>query len=107
MSWATLQQARRWWPESATLPDDLLGDLLESSTYRCQVFTESDPASPGPVPLAWAMASVLDARDVHAARLSDGADPGAIMAGDYVLRPRPLSVQVRGLLRPPRPAVAR
>lgn len=104
--WASLDEARRWWPESAAIADDTLSDLLDAAAETCARFAGAD-VTVTPVPISRRMANVYQARDVYAARQADATGDVTAFAGEYLIRPRAMSAQVRGLLRPPRGAVAR
>lgn len=107
-AWASLTDARRYWPESVTVPDDTLAELLASSTERLAAYAPALLLGEA-VPTRYAHANVLDARDLYAARLVTGADgdPQLLAEGYAVRLRRGPSQQVRELLRPTRPAVAR
>lgn len=101
MSLATLVDARLLWPDADTLSDELLQQLLDVATERCEAYLPETLLDPYPVviPLPWSTACILDARDVWTASRRDG---DVIGFDTYAVRVRPLSDTVKGLLRPRR-----
>jgi hypothetical protein len=102
-SWATPAQAARHWPDSATLDPTRLTELLDAATSACRAYAleQTDLAAPvvdpSPIPTAWTIATVYQAREVYASAIRDG---DLIGAGDVAYRSRPLTPTVLQLLRP-------
>lgn len=96
MAWATRDQARAHWPDSASIPDATLDTLLDVATIRGQSY--APPLDdPGVVPANYMLGCVYDAREVYAAGQREG---DVIGIGDYAIRARPLTGTVRTLYRP-------
>lgn len=94
-SWAAVADAHRWWVDSANLPDDDVTALLAAATQTCAAYS---PPVDKPEE-RHVIAVVFHARDLWNARqdLQGPAD------GFYPTGPtRPMSAQVRQLLRPNR-----
>lgn len=106
-AWANAADAARLWPESATLDPATLGELLDTAQHRLTAYAPELGAGE-PAPPTYTHAVILDARDLWAARIVTGDASDALLAEGYTLRlRRGPSHQVRELLRPTRPAVAR
>ena len=96
MTWATLEQARKIWPD-APASDEILTSLLEDAHTACVAYA---PAlySGDPVPAGYWRAEVLQARELWAAARRDGDLIG--LTDTYAVRARSLTDAVRALLRP-------
>lgn len=94
-AWATLDEARRDWPD-APADDVLLTDLLDVARVKVASFGPAldDPDAP---PDGWSYAQVLTARDVWQAARRQG---DLIGFDTYAVRVRPLLADVQGIVRP-------
>jgi len=93
MAWATLDEARAHWPDSASLDDSTLSVLLEVATQQCELYAPLLV----PEPDRYMIAVIYQAREVYTAGQRDG---DVIGIGDYAIRARPLTSTVKSLLRP-------
>jgi len=98
-TWATLETARRAWPDAPSgTPDDddLLTQLLEIARDKVLTFGPllADPDAP---PDGWDYAQTLAARDVWQAARRDGDFIGF---DTYAIRVRPLSADAQAIVRP-------
>ena len=97
---ATVADAHRFWPDSSSVDDDTLEQLLAASWVGCQAYAPPIPLdADGSFMSRMVVANVLDARDLWTAYRRDG---DVIGFETYAVRVRPLSATVRALLRPPR-----
>lgn len=94
--WASLETARRDWPDAPS-DDDLLTEVLTIGRAKCEAFGPAlvDPEIP---PAGWSYAQTLAARDVWQAARRDG---DLIGFESYAVRVQPLSPSVQAILRPP------
>lgn len=97
MAWADLAFARKHWADAGNLEDVVLQDLLDAAHEGCLLFA---PAHAEPVPVSFKIANVLQAREIRTSSLR--AEGDVVGVGDYALRARPLTAQVKQLLRPRR-----
>lgn len=99
--WASLVDARAVWPDAVDIPDDVLSRYLLASWEKCVAYAPTNPdGTVEPVPQRYVEANVLAARDLFTAyQRTAGSD--VIGFDTYAVRVRPLSAEVRSLLRPP------
>lgn len=100
MVWAELADARApgRWPDAATIDDQVLTDLLAVALEQCEAFLpEFGTPAPTEATPSRVLAQVLQARDIWAASRREG---DVIGFDAYAVKVRPLSSQVRALLRP-------
>ena len=95
MAWADLADARAHWPD-APADDTTLQRLLDVAT---DVLGAYAPPPGDPVPTRYALACVLQARELWGAARREGDVLGF---DTYAVRVRPLTGTVRALLRPTR-----
>lgn len=98
--WATTTDAALIWPDAATMDVAHLELLLAASEAACQAYAPA-LAVDAPVPPAWKLAVVYQAREIHQAGRRTG-DSEAIGDAGFAIRVRPLSDSVKALLRPAR-----
>jgi hypothetical protein len=104
IGWVDTEGIEGLWPDSVTLSDEDVAALLQSAYEQVAVYAPALPDAAA-VPERYRQAQLAQARDNYAAtRAGDGEVIG--FNGDYAIRVRPLSTQVKQLLRP-RPAVPR
>lgn len=101
-AWAGLDDARMLWPDAALIDDDTLTVLLAASNGDCRQYAPAAEfvAADAERQAQLTTAVVYHARDIW---IAGRADPdGNTMGPAGVFVPRPLSAQVRTMLRPPR-----
>ena len=102
--WATAADARtaELWPDAGDVSEGFLELLLEAAQETCEAYAPA-LAADAPVPARYRIAVVMHARDVWNA--SRRNPEGTMGPEDYAVQVRPLSLDVRQLLRPrdPRP----
>lgn len=102
--WVTPADARvpELWPDAAELSAEFLELILEAAQEACEAYAPA-LAVDAPVPARYRIAVVMHARDTYNATRRN--PEGTIGAEDYAVQVRPLSLDVRQLLRPrdPRP----
>lgn len=96
-AWADKLFARRHWDDAPT-DDDKLDELLDAALDAVVAFAPALPAELVDAPVAYKLAHTLHARELWNAQ--ERANDDAIVAGDFVMRARPLSTTVKQLLRP-------
>lgn len=104
IGWVDTDGLEGLWPDSVTLSDPDLAALLQAAYEQV---VEYAPALPdgAEIPERFRQGQIAQARDLYSAsRSGDGEVIG--FSGDFAIRVRPLSTQVKALLRP-RPAVPR
>lgn len=103
IGWVDTEGLEGLWPDVVTLSEADRDALLQSAYEQVVVYA---PVVIGPdVPERFRQAQIAQARDNYtASRSGDGEIIG--FNGDFAIRVRPLSTQVKALLRP-RPAVPR
>lgn len=100
---ATTAQAKAQWADATNLPDATLQELLDAAWQQCLDYLPdtvvagfaTTAASTYPT---YRLANIYAARDLWTAFRRDG---DVIGFDTYAVRVRPLSDQVRALLRPP------
>lgn len=97
MTWATIVDARRHWPDASAIDDAELQELLDTAFESCLAYA---PPYTTPVSIAFVLANIFQARDIYTAMRRD--EPDVVGVGDYAIRARPLTAQVKQLLRPDR-----
>lgn len=95
--WATPEFARRQWKD-APADDVKLDELLAAALPAVVEYAPSIPAEVVEAPTSYRLAHVLHARELWNAQ--ERANDDAIVAGDFVMRARPLTTAVKQLLRP-------
>ncbi len=104
VGWVDIDTIAGLWPDSVTLTVEDVTALLQAAYEQAVEYAPALPAG-DPVPERYRQAQNAQARDLYSAsRSGDGEVIG--FTGDYAIRVRPLSTQVKALLRP-RPAVPR
>lgn len=99
MSWATREFARSIWAD-APADDDVLDQVLSDANEQLLPFAPA-LAEDDPVPGRYARAEVYHAKDLWAAgRIQTGNDVLGFTESGYAITVRPLSTQVKALLRP-------
>lgn len=102
-TFATLPDAREYWPDSVDIDDVRLADLLAAAFPACELYAPAlgtDDVYPTNVPTAYTLAQVMQARELYQAQQRGEQD--VIGVGDYAIRSRPLIAAVKSLLRPER-----
>lgn len=94
--WASVEQARAWWPDAAGLDEEYLTTLLGAATHQCAGYAPAGTTTA--LSDSDRLAVVFQARDLHNARTAGYAPPDGLYPS---AEPRPMSLQVRQLLRPP------
>lgn len=99
--WAGLDDARMLWADAALIDDDTLTVLLAASNGDCRQYAPAVDFLTADVERQAQLtaAVVYHARDI---RIAGQADPDGNVMAPGVFVPRPLSAQVRIMLRPPR-----
>jgi hypothetical protein len=87
------------WTEAANIGATLMARLLASAESQVRAYAPK-LAEGDPVPDAYVLATVLQARDVWQASRRVG-EAVAIGDGGYAVRVRPLSDAIKQLVRPP------
>lgn len=104
VGWVDTEGIEGLWPDSVTLSPEDVAAFLQSAYEQVVVYAPALPDA-AVVPERYRQGQLAQARDNYAAtRSGDGEVIG--FNGDYAIRVRPLSTQVKQLLRP-RPAVPR
>jgi len=104
IGWVDTEGIAGLWPDSVTLEEVDVEAFLRSAYEQVVVYAPALPDG-AVVPERYRQGQLAQARDNYAAtRSGDGEVIG--FNGDYAIRVRPLSTQVKQLLRP-RPAVPR
>lgn len=96
-AWADREFARRQW-DDAPSDDAKLDELLEAALPAVVAYAPAIPAEVAQAPASYRLAHVLHTRELWNAQ--ERANDDAIVAGDFVMRARPLSTTVKQLLRP-------
>lgn len=94
--WASLAQARVFWPDAPS--DDVeLESLLVAAHEVCAIYAP-DLVDGVQIPERYVRANVLQAKDIYQAGVR--AEGDVIGYGEYAIRARDLTAVVKGLLRP-------
>lgn len=99
-TWATPEDAADLWPDSTDLSPAGLEKMLGAAQEACAAYAPALAADDA-VPYRYTLAVVMHARDLWNA-VRRGPD-GALGPEDFPLQVRPLSLDVRQLLRPMSP----
>lgn len=97
--WHTTDSAREEWPTEGTYTDVQLYRLLAAAKTQCVDYAPT-LAEGEPVPMNWADAQLMQARNIANAAKTD---PGSSADGElFVIRPYSMDKFVKNLLRPPK-----
>lgn len=95
--WADREFTRRQWRDAPT--DDVrLDELLAAALPAVVEYAPALPEALAEAPVSYRLAHVFHARELWNAQERTNAD--SIVAGDFVMRARPLTTTVKQLLRP-------
>ena len=99
MAWATKDDARDpdVWPDADRIGDAALDLFLAAAYDSVRAYAPALPDT-APVPAAYVLANVLQARELKNAAARGEQD--VIGVGDYAIRAPPLTAAVKQLLRP-------
>lgn len=104
VGWVDTEGLEGLWPDMVTLSEPDVVALLQSAFEQVSVYAPALPAATA-VPERYRQAQIAQARDNYSATRSGDGEVIAFN-GDNAIRFRPLSTQVKALLRP-RPGVPR
>jgi hypothetical protein len=99
MPWVTAEQVRDRWPDAATIGDVLLDEFIEAAHAKTSAYAPALDVG-AIVPQAYVEAEAMAVRDLYAAHRRDGDVLG--FGDGFAVRVRPLSEEVKALLRPQR-----
>lgn len=99
MTWATPEQVEARWADAPDVDSELLAEWMEAVHEQCVAYAPTLPEG-APVPQSYVEAEVLQLRSLYQAWQRDGDVLG--FGDGFAVRVRPLSDDVKALLRPRR-----
>jgi hypothetical protein len=97
MAWATPADVRKRWPDAVGVADELLTEFINAAHAKTSAYAPA-LAEGEDVPANYREAEVMQVRDLMMAHKRDGDVLG--FGDGFAVRVRPLSEDVKALLRP-------